>query len=682
MRPFRGETVMSTVSAILKDDPAPITDRKPSLPRHAGRIVRRCLAKDPDRRYQTALDLRTELEELKSEIDSGAHDASGTGAAPPARGWWTGRRRAVAGAGAVLAVAAAATSPWWIGGGSRNPEPSYDSVPITADIGEESSPNWSPEGEFIAFERVRRENIDVVVKPVAGGPEHVRADGPGDEVSPRWSPDGRYLAYITSSEPGSPVFIVPPHGGTRRKLIETGIPALFVGQWAAMGDRPWSPDGRTLLVSRMTDRKQLAIFRVDRDDREAVQVSFPPTGSNDLYPTHSFDGSRIAFLRGGIEGGHLLMMSAAGGDPEPLPTPPDATAPAFLPGDRRLLFLSRQGATTVNLWELDLATGNETQLTSVTGRDIWPSSVSTTGRIAYNAFWHDTFLFVVDVATGERRQLTWHTHGNYGGCFSPDGTTIVYTSSRAGSFDVYLLPLDGGPESRLTDDPGFESPMDWSPDGSQLLFFSMGDTHPPSLYLANRDGGNRRRLLDRPISGPPRFFSRWSPDGERIACIIEEETPDLWTVSPEGTDAQRVVHDVEGFDWYLDARRMIYSRASGTDSEMVALNLETGEERSLFTGPFLELNVAPDGRSVAFCLGPGHMSMGLARLKLRPPADRRGLPEAVGEPELVVPAADGWHVHLGGWSPDSRSIVYTRDQDYGDIYELVKRPGPGGNRQP
>ncbi len=70
-RPFRGDTKMSTIGSILRDEPAPVTEHNRSLPRHLGRIIRRCLAKDPDRRYQTALDLRLELEELKAEIDSG-----------------------------------------------------------------------------------------------------------------------------------------------------------------------------------------------------------------------------------------------------------------------------------------------------------------------------------------------------------------------------------------------------------------------------------------------------------------------------------------------------------------------------------------------------------------------------------------------------------------------------------
>src|SRR5580765_5379045 len=70
-RPFKGDTNVSVLSAILKDTPTPVTDSNPGLPADLARIVRRCLAKDPERRYQTAADLRNELEELKQDTASG-----------------------------------------------------------------------------------------------------------------------------------------------------------------------------------------------------------------------------------------------------------------------------------------------------------------------------------------------------------------------------------------------------------------------------------------------------------------------------------------------------------------------------------------------------------------------------------------------------------------------------------
>jgi hypothetical protein len=69
-RPFKGDTNVSIISAILKDTPIPVTDTNPALPADLARIVRRCLAKDPERRYQTAVDLRNELEELKQDTAS------------------------------------------------------------------------------------------------------------------------------------------------------------------------------------------------------------------------------------------------------------------------------------------------------------------------------------------------------------------------------------------------------------------------------------------------------------------------------------------------------------------------------------------------------------------------------------------------------------------------------------
>ena len=87
-RPFTGDTSISIISSIVKDTPKPITELNPSLPRDLGRIVRRALAKDPERRYQSAKDLRNDLEELKASIDSGeligsARRDGSTG--PPAR---------------------------------------------------------------------------------------------------------------------------------------------------------------------------------------------------------------------------------------------------------------------------------------------------------------------------------------------------------------------------------------------------------------------------------------------------------------------------------------------------------------------------------------------------------------------------------------------------------------------
>ena len=70
-RPFTGDTQLSILSSIIKDTPKSVTDINPALPRDLGRIIRRALAKDPERRYQGAKDLRNDLEDLKGALDSG-----------------------------------------------------------------------------------------------------------------------------------------------------------------------------------------------------------------------------------------------------------------------------------------------------------------------------------------------------------------------------------------------------------------------------------------------------------------------------------------------------------------------------------------------------------------------------------------------------------------------------------
>ena len=167
--------------------------------------------------------------------------------------------------------------------------------------------------------------------------------------------------------------------------------------------------------------------------------------------------------------------------------------------------------------------------------------------------------------------------------------------------------------------------------------------------------------------------NRWSPDGESIAYrVVGAEGTELWTVGPDGLGARKRLDGATGFDWYRSSRQVVVTRRRGSETELSAVDLESGREQTLFVGALQEIDVAPDGSAVAFCYGRGHFSMGLAVLKLEPPSDPDGLPTAVGEPEYVVRTEGSWHVHNGGWSPDSKYLVYTQDRDYGDIYELVK----------
>ncbi len=131
-RPFRGDTPASTLSAIIKDAPQSASDLKPSIPRDLAKLLRRCLAKDPERRFQTCKDVRNELEELKEALSTGELQASDV--AVSARPGGSSRVRIFAGA-AVLVVAGAVLGALFWSPPHRNVPRLTNPVRVTSAIG-------------------------------------------------------------------------------------------------------------------------------------------------------------------------------------------------------------------------------------------------------------------------------------------------------------------------------------------------------------------------------------------------------------------------------------------------------------------------------------------------------------------------------------------------------------------
>ena len=160
-RPFKGDTSVSTLAAIMRDTPKSVTEVNPAIPKELGRVIRRALSKDPERRQQTGKDLRNELDDLRKELESGELTASMSqtaavrAAAPaPRRLPW------VAVAGGLALVAAVGAGVMWSRREPASVTPATSDAPVnvtvtslTSEGGVEMFPSLSPDGKWIVYTR-------------------------------------------------------------------------------------------------------------------------------------------------------------------------------------------------------------------------------------------------------------------------------------------------------------------------------------------------------------------------------------------------------------------------------------------------------------------------------------------------------------------------------------------------
>ena len=99
--------------------------------------------------------------------------------------------------------------------------------------------------------------------------------------------------------------------------------------------------------------------------------------------------------------------------------------------------------------------------------------------------------------------------------WSPDGRTLVYCAERGGNYDVYAIPVDGGPETRLTTDPGLDDGPEYSPDGRHIYFNSTRSGRMKIWRMAP-DGSGQEQVSHGDDND---WFAHLSPDGGRMVYV-------------------------------------------------------------------------------------------------------------------------------------------------------------------
>jgi len=543
-RAFQGETRLSTQSAILKEDPQPISTIVEDSPRELERIVARCLRKDPARRFQLMEDVKITLEELKEESASGKLAPAQLGAKPQPRGWWFWAGRVALGLALIAAGIWLRVSQPGVSGG-----PAPRVVPLTSYPGREIQPALSPDGKQVAFawNGEKEDNFDVYVKLVdAGTPLRLTTD-PRPDYAPAWSPDGRYIAFLrlVDDQRSAEVLVVPSLGGPEQNLGQVGAMSRVV-LWKSTGyGLSWSPDGEALAVVEASPQGANGIFLLSMETREKRRLTSPPAGMEDLFPAFSPDGRTLAFVRLRVWGDtdvFLLPMRAGESSGEPVRLTHGAGFVSGLDwtpnGDSVLFSSNREGGR--RLWRVP-AVGGQPQPLAAGGEGASELSASRQGRrLAYSRIAEDYNIWRIGISGGAGRasppaKLISSTRLDERARYSPDGKRIVFISDRSGNEEVWACDTEGSNCVQLTHfrGPSVGCPR-WSPDGRRIAFDSTREGNA-DVYIVGADGGAARRLTQEPSHD---IRPSWSRDGRWIYFSSDRSgDSQLWKTPAEGGTA-------------------------------------------------------------------------------------------------------------------------------------------------
>jgi eukaryotic-like serine/threonine-protein kinase len=561
LRAFRSKSQLSIASAILEKEPEPITALKPSTPHALVEAIQRCLAKDPEERWQTARDLTLELKWI-AEADWQVVQAEPV---PAARPRWERASWLSVVAFCLLMMGAGAA--WW-NASNRSPRPMYfrASVPFAA-----NDLALSPDGLTLAMVAYSPQATNYALWVYEVGGLRTRSlDGTQGASFPFWSPDGNSIGFFADGK----LKKIDVAGGHVDVLCDA--PNGRGGTWNRDGVVVFTPDGFG------------GLFRVSSSGGSPVEISKPDTTrfeTSHRWPVFLPDGKHFLYLAANFTGqseNSAIFLGSLDSQERRLLVSTRANATYAEPG---YLLYMRDNTLVAQRFDLKhyVLRGEARALTdevryfpqvyravfSASSREVLVTQTRKNASLSELA-WFDR---------NGKRIGTVGVPGSYDNVrLSPDGGRVAtdQTDPDGRHVDIWVNGPARGATTRLTFDPSAHQAPIWSPDGRRILFASNRKLGF-NLHLKNADGsGAEEEVADLQAISSANPWD-WSHDGK---YILVRKANELWSMSWPERSARRLFQVkwlVRNAQFSPDGRWMAYA------------SNETGR-MEIYVSPFPGLN--------------------------------------------------------------------------------------------
>jgi eukaryotic-like serine/threonine-protein kinase len=642
---FTGKSQASLIGSIMNTEPPPISSIQPMIPPALDRVVKGCLAKEPEHRWSTAHDVMLQLQWV-------AEGGSAAGLPAPVAARRKSREKLAWGVSAALLLAAAGLAYGFVRRAPKPPRVVRFEVQVPPNLISIDSPRISPDGQTLAFNATNGEGQNqiwvrplnaLVAQPLAGTEGTTR---------PFWSPDSKFLGFFS--------------GGKLKKIDIAGGPPTKICDAPTGADGTWSPEGVILYdgtgsdpIHRVSAAGGTPTVAVKQDAaRKEVQIGWPefmPDGRHFIYMSINQKVDDSAYRIGSLDStetkpfapaqtmltyappGYLLFVR----DRTLVAQPFDAKA---LKTTGEPVPLAEQiGTDTVGLARFSVSrdgvlayrtgeSGNRMVWTDRSGKELdvlgdpgeygEPSLSSSGDRLAFglrDARAGKEDVWIRDLARGVNSRFTFAPGNNFSPLWSPRGETIVFSSDREGSSGLYEKASNGqGDEKLLLKIDQLTIPASFSPDGRTLTYYTRSPTSW-DLFVLPMTGD--RKPVPFATASFAELTPALSPDGRYLAYSSNESgRQEIYAQSFPGPGGKWQISNAGGTDphWRADGKELYYR---GADQKLMAVEiratdtLQAGIPQPLFQGRVHIGNArnkflpAKDGQRFLFVAPLGRESM-------------------------------------------------------------------------